>query len=369
MKKNRVTYLSLADIHLGHNKVKSSYIIKNLKSFFYKYKKDILISDIIFIFGDTFDRLLSNASEDSIIAYSWLSELLLFCKNNNIKLRILEGTPSHDRKQVKQLTEIIKNLGLENKVDYKYFDTLDIEYMEDLDLHILYLPDEYRPTAEETLKAVKEKLKEHNLERADIIAMHGAFKYQIPNIDSPAFHDQDVYKDLANYTVNCGHVHNRSNYENILVPGSFERLTFADENDKKGGLLVTLKKDKGFDYKVLINDNTAIFKTFELEKNKIEDIKKELEELNNLKDRLVFVRFLGNMKNETLLEFRELYPNIKFTITTKSEIKRSELLDRKNIDINIKLDKDKIMKFCEINYRDYTNLNWDIIKLELENIL
>jgi len=369
MNKNQIRYLGLADIHLGHNKVKTEYTVNNLRYFFRKNKDDILTVDIIFVFGDVFDRLLSNASLDSILAYGWLSELLLFCKNNNIKLRILEGTPSHDRKQVKQLTEIIKSLGINNEIDYKYYDTLDIEIMEDLGISILYIPDEYRPTADEVLKEVKRKLKEYNLDKVDIIAMHGAFKYQIPNIQSDAFHDQDVYSDLANYTVNCGHVHNRSNYKNILVPGSFDRLTFADENDEKGGLLVTLKKNKGFDYKVLLNERAAIFKSFDLSSNSIDEVKTELEKLNSKTDRLIFVRLIGDIKNETLLEFRDKFDNIRFTISNKKELTQSELLDKSEISVNIKLDKNEIINFIEKHYQSYTDLPLDVIMEELENIL
>jgi len=372
MNKHIVKYLLLSDIHLGHDINKTTNIINNLDRFFIKYKRDIDNVDMIIISGDVFDRLLSNANKDSILAYSWLSRLVQYCSMNNIKLRILEGTPSHDRKQVKQLTEIIKSLGLEDKVDYKYFEELDVEYIEDLGLWFLYIPDEWKHKASEVLEDVKKKLEENDLDKVDVIVMHGAFKYQIPHIQSESFHDQDEYVKLARYTINCGHVHNRSQYENILVPGSFDRLTFADEGDIKGGLLVYLNSDGTFDYKVLENTNALYFKTFDLDKTSWDAIEKELEKLNKKLDK-GHIRFIVNDRSalsQNLIELKEKYPNLKFKVEKKSNqnLKEKELDLEKTTEIELtKLDSETIEQYVKENISPDVDKN--MLEAELKNIL
>jgi len=366
-----ISYLLLSDLHLGHDKNKTEYIVRNLDLFFKRNLDTILKTRIIFIAGDVFDRLLSNSNKDSILAYSWLSRLLVFCKNNDIKLRILEGTPSHDRKQVKQLTEIIKSLGIEDEVDYRYFDKLDIEFMKDLGLSVLYIPDEWKENAEDTLKDVKKILITHGLDKVDIIIMHGAFKYQIPNIESPAFHNQEEYVKLVNYTVNCGHVHNPSVYEKILVPGSFDRLNHSDEKDTKGGLIVNLFENGTFDFKVLENKTAMIFKTFDLSKTDWNKIEKELKKLNN--NELAFVRFLTTDEikiKDNLFELKQLYPNLRFTVTkkdkVKNEINNMELTTDINIDI-VKLDEEAIKNYIMENIPN--DIDEKLLLEELNNIL
>ena len=161
MNKQLIKYLVISDIHLGHNINRTEYIVNNLRDYIFKNKKfkDL---DIIFIAGDIFDRLLNPSSNDMIVSCVWLTELVKFCKERKIKLRILEGTPSHDWKQAKLISNIIEKLNIE--IDYKYVDTLFIEDMEDLGLSILYIPDEYKHKATDTFKDVKKLMKSLNKE-------------------------------------------------------------------------------------------------------------------------------------------------------------------------------------------------------------
>ena len=72
------------------------------------------------------EELFSWYGDFSWTSHEWLTELIVFCKQHDIILRILEGTPSHDRNQSKVITSIIKKLNIE--LDYKYIDTLYIEH-------------------------------------------------------------------------------------------------------------------------------------------------------------------------------------------------------------------------------------------------
>jgi DNA repair exonuclease SbcCD nuclease subunit len=350
-------------------------IILNLDTFFHKYKKEILDCDMIIISGDIFDRLLSPNSKDAIITYSWLARLAKFCEIHNIKLRILEGTPSHDWKQVKLLDEILKTIDIKN-LDYKYFSELDIEYIEDLDLHILYIPDEWKDSAEKVYEDVKRKIKEHKLEKVDVVVMHGAFRYQIPNIESPHFHKEEDYIKITNYTINCGHVHNHSQFEKILVPGSFDRLTHADENIKKGGLLVTLHNGS-FSYKFLENTNALVFKTIDVTNKTMDEIIKILSKYSKQYGK-AHIRLLNkNANNSLVLQVNELnskFPNLKITITNKNinNEHKDKLLELKtNNNKVVKLDKENLMSLVEdkLNKLELDNEVRDLIEEEFLGIL
>lgn len=123
MRKN-ISILNLSDIHLGHDVNKTENIILNLKRFFRTYHSQIVKVSIIIISGDVFDRLLSSNGADNLMINKWLAELVVFCSVYNIKLRDLEGTPSHEWKQFKNIYNIIDTLNL--NIDFKYMENLEI---------------------------------------------------------------------------------------------------------------------------------------------------------------------------------------------------------------------------------------------------
>lgn len=253
-------YLVMSDIHLGHHINKTPYIVNNLNKFFKEYHRDLSNLNTIFIAGDIFDRLLSNSSSDYLLATEWLTDLILHCKNNKIKLRILEGTPSHDWKQAKLITSIIKKLKIE--VDYLYIDTLHIEYMKEENIYILYIPDEYKPKAEDTLKDVKKLMKEMKIDKVDIAIMHGQFEYQLPMVKLESSHIENEYLNIVKHYISIGHIHTPSIFNRILAQGSFDRLQHNEEEDK-GAMVITIFQDNPDQntYKFLTNKHSMIFKT------------------------------------------------------------------------------------------------------------
>ena len=331
-----IKYLLLSDIHLGHNRTNTEFIVDNLKYFFKKYHKEIIKVDIIFISGDVYDRLLSMNSPDSILSYSWLTELIKFCSKYNIKLRILEGTPSHDWKQVKLLYNIINKFNID--IDFKYVDDIEIEYIkiQEYEISVLYIPDEIYDTADKIWEAVNNKLIENNINKVDLIVMHGAFKYQIPIKNLDFLHDENRYLNIVNYLINIGHVHNHSEFEKILCPGSFDRLTFADENDVKGGWLVTLYEDGKVNKKFLENTTAKVFKTIDLtnNKNQIDKILKTIPDFSNIR---LLINKDDSLK-KSIDELRFKYPNKRFII--KDIDKQNE----KEIKVN-KINKKELFKF------------------------
>lgn len=359
MNKQLIKYLVISDIHLGHNINKTEYIVNNLRDYIFKNKKfkDL---DIIFIAGDIFDRLLNPSSNDMILACVWLTELVKFCKERKIKLRILEGTPSHDWKQAKLISNIIEKLNIE--IDYKYIDTLFIEDMEDLGLSILYIPDEYKHKASDTFKDVKKLMKSLGKVMVDIAIMHGQFNYQLP-IKLESSHDEEDYRSIVRFYINIGHIHTHSVRQHIIAQGSFDRLAHGEEEDK-GAVLVTLEKifDKiGFKYEFIPNHKAMIFKTVDYKDHDIEYILKDLSTVCKKLPIPSNLRILTKQHSElskNLPTIKTLYPgiNIKIENKEKQKVEKLNLLENKVVDESFNITKENIRELMdnEMKVHGYT---------------
>jgi len=328
-------YLVLSDIHFGHRKVKTSEIISNLTKYFDDFSINSQFSnlDIIFIAGDLFDSLLDFASIDVHEIIIWLSRLFNFCNRFDIVLRILEGTPSHDWGQSKIADTILKTGTI--PIYFRYIDTLSIEFLEDLQLHILYLPDEWTADAVTTFKQVKQLLKDNNLEQVDITIMHGGFKYQMPySPNSTQTHNEDDYLSITKYFINVGHIHSFSTYDRILAQGSFTRLAHGEE-EAKGGIVCYLSKSGESSFNFIENKEARIFKTIEL---KSLDIDRSLETIVKVLSKLPdnsYIRIKAKMEHPIFIGFEEL--KIKFPMFYFSKVNFDEPIV-KDVSVNFEND-------------------------------
>jgi DNA repair exonuclease SbcCD nuclease subunit len=279
MIKQNIRYLTISDIHFGNKRNPTTNIIKNLKTWFnnYKTRNDI---DFLFIPGDIFDSEMRFSSTDVDAILLWAFTLLEFCAKSNIRVRIVLGTYSHDYNQSKIFGMIADIAKL--PVDYKYITKLEIEIVEDLNLSILYIPDEWRSDNRVTLTEVKELMQSYGLEQVDIAMMHGAFDYQLPVDDKSATHDKEEYEKLVKYYINIGHVHNFSTNGKIVAQGSFDRLVHGDEG-KKGGTLTVIRPDGSKEFVFIENKDAMLFKTVAVKYNdldrSVEQIRKYLSTL------------------------------------------------------------------------------------------
>lgn len=366
-----IYYLVLSDIHLGHNINKTDNIVTNLRYFFHTYHKQLKNLNMIFLAGDIFDKLLVNSGNDYILAMNWLTELVLYCKKHNIILRILEGTPSHDWKQMSSFSNIIKDLNVE--IDYKYVDTLDIEYISKYNLYILYIPDEYKHNANDTLKDVKKILKKMNLTQVDIAIMHGQFHYQLP-ITLESSHNENEYLSLVKYYIHIGHIHTHSVKDRIIAQGSFDRLAHNEE-ENKGGVLVNIT-DNNKQWWFLNNAKAMIFKTYRIEDNDLETVilylDKELKKLPvNSNVRLIIKDDDFITKNATSIKLRYTRVNIKFQKLKQDEEIKNTLLPKELLITSFNITKDNIVELMDKEMEKY-NLTSEQIKIykeELTNVI
>jgi DNA repair exonuclease SbcCD nuclease subunit len=358
-----IKYLVLSDIHLGHNTNKVQEIIENLRKYLVENHKIFKQLDIVFLAGDIFDKLLSNHSKEYIMAIEWLTELILYCGGNNIKLRILEGTPSHDWKQSKLINTVLNKLNI--NVDFKYIDTLYIETMTDLNLSILYVPDEYKHDASETYLEVLNLLKENNLSKVDIAIMHGQFNYQLPMIKLKSSHDEDLYLDIVKYYISIGHIHTPSVFDRIIAQGSFDRLAHGEEEDK-GGILITLNKNRP-EFMFIKNKHAKVYKTFTYKTSDVEYIIKALsKEITKLpigsQIRCIVANDVFMNKSIKSLHNMFLGYSIKVEKNNKSEVSNTELLEQDTVEesFNITSDNVKELLFKEL---DKHNLDSKLLKV------
>lgn len=364
MKKDIIKYLVLSDIHLGHTGNKTEEIVNNLNTFFNIYYKELKDIDILFISGDVFDRLVSTRSMEYRLIVSWLSNLLLWCKDRNVKLRILYGTPGHDNDQVAGFTDIANKLA--PTCDFKYVSNIWIEKMDDLGITVLYIPDEVHPDSEDTWNDVKNLMKEEMVSEVDISIMHGCFNYQLPIKDLKFMHKESNYLDITKYYINIGHIHTSSCYERILAPGSFDRLTHGEE-ENKGGLLCKIYKDGNMNFKFLINKNSKIFKTLDYtgknESYVLKDLDKELKKYPPNS----FIRLLVDDDNTLIKSLKSIcnkYPVLNIKIKVNNEvnesIKKITKVEMKTFEITKDNIKELMLKEMNISGKELEIFNTEL---------
>lgn len=313
---DKFKFLVLSDIHLGNKKNPTSRIIKNLDTYFENYSKSSRFTklDAIFIAGDLFDKLLDLESEDYYIILGWLIRLMYFCNDSDIILRILLGTPSHDRHQPKVASILYEAIG--RKFDFDYINTLKIERLKKSGLYILYVPDEYNPSTDETLRQVKELMIENSINKVDISIMHGMFGYQAPvKLDKLPLHNENEYLELTKHYICIGHVHNFSVYERIIAQGSFDRMSHGQE-EAKGAIVCTIDPVKGDSFEFIENKYSLVYRTIRL---KSPDLEKSLTYVQSEIAKLPqgsHIRIIGEKSHPLMQGIKELKVNcLGYTLT------------------------------------------------------
>lgn len=222
-------YILFNDVHLAHIRTPNKHIINSIKKHILSDKnKDI---DVLFVAGDMFDRLLDLNSKEVHEIIELFNYLLTYCYTNNILLRVLEGTPSHDWQQSELLIKL--NEIRVNKCNLRYFKSLDIEYIDCINKYVLYIPDEWCSDHKDLENQISQKLSQFNITQVDIAILHGQFKYQlIGKKYNGFFFREEYFLKLVKGYIHVGHYHIFSSFDRIIATGSLERLAHGEENPK-----------------------------------------------------------------------------------------------------------------------------------------
>lgn len=279
-----INIMSVSDIHLGHPRTPTQHIADNFRIAFPDNAETAKL-DLLNIAGDLWDRLMQLPEDEVYIARSLLVYILLICEKYDIILRILEGTPRHDRKQSKMVQELVDMLGL--KLDYKYMDGCQIEWIERLQIHVLYIEDEYRHDPAETLAEVKRLMSERMITQVDFASMHGQFEHQLPDVENARrkCHVAREYLALVRYAIFIGHDHHYSEFtlpeftSIILAHGSFDR-TAQGEEEPKGHIRLLLDR-KGNMHRTFVENKLAQdYRTLEVHGQSTDEVMATINALN-----------------------------------------------------------------------------------------
>lgn len=255
----------ISDIHLFHRRCPTAHIITNL----YKYllTADNQDADIIYIAGDLFDREGVIGSPEFLEALDFIRNLLEYCEVNDIMLRVLDGTPSHDWSQSRILIKL--NKYRKRPADLKFFDVLDIEYNARLEHYVLYIPDEWGFSNEEIEAQIDERMKELGITQVDTAILHRQFQYQVAHIPDfkPVAYREEYFLDKVKGWIHIGHHHNRTQYQRISGQGAFDRHK-QGEDDPKGYVIIEQGK-----LRFVENKDAYIFTTVKItEKDNIKTL-------------------------------------------------------------------------------------------------
>ncbi len=336
---------SISDIHLGHNRNTADEIIKNLDSAFPDNSETAEL-DLIFIAGDVFDTLLYLSSEYAGNIKAWIARLLRIAKKYDIVIRVLEGTPSHDRKQSNLFTLIntIADIG----TDVKHVTELSIEHLDKFNLDILYIPDEWTDSPEKTYEQVIDLMHGKNINKVDFTVMHGAFTYQMhPAAKSPS-HNEEQYLSITKEYIFIGHIHTHSVYKRILAQGSFDRIAHGEE-EPKGHLRIKYDSDGNRRIKFIENKNAKVFRTINCSGLDVEQTIEKVKEIVSILPMTSFVRIEAERKNPIFSTFEVLIR--LFPLITWSKLPRDEdeeenvnvVQDEEDVFIPITITKDNIV--------------------------
>ncbi|EJY3320387.1 hypothetical protein OGA59_004512 [Salmonella enterica] len=174
------------------------------------------------------------------------------------------------------------NTRLEIGCELKYFQDLAIEFIDDLNLTVLYLPDEWHHDSDETLRQAQELIKANGLQKVDIAVVHGGFKYQFP-LELPSLHDEVAWSELVNYAILSGHIHAHSRCLKVICGGSFNRNNH-DEDGPKGHIRLEIAKGRVRKVDFVDNPYAKIYKTINIFDLDIQDVLEQIAQLGSLPD-------------------------------------------------------------------------------------
>ena len=277
-----VRVLVISDIHFGKVSVPAGDLVEQLYAFFdgFSPTSPMTALNLIVFAGDVFDKEQSYSNPAVFAVQQFMREFFLWAKRHEVIVRILEGTPLHDRKQSRNFVPMA---GVIEGLDFRYVENMEIEYIEKLGISALYVPDEFGGSAEKAQALIQAEFDRLGIQKVSTAFMHGMFKYQVPEIASDRYkYDEDFFLNKVEGFIHIGHVHEPSQYDRISAQGSFGRLNHGSEVDH-GGVMVIYEPGKTPQHFFLKNRKATIFLTIrvtasELEKA-VEQIEKKCKEL------------------------------------------------------------------------------------------
>lgn len=320
--------MQVGDIHTGHARTPTTHILANLRaSFNHETLADV---DLLCINGDLFDKILYFPNPAVTEIQLWADYLLRVCADCNVVLRVLEGTDSHDAKQNTMFTTLLETSQL--KIDFKYQNTVCIEYIEALDINVLFIPDNWPAGIDGTWLEVQGLLREHGLEKVDFACMHGAFTHQLPEVvaihGEGGMHNPDRYSEIVEKYIFINHVHKSSRYKNIIAPGSFDRLAHGEEEDK-GFVMAEIGYDGNDKITFVVNHRAMIYKTVDCSGLMASEVFEKIQALVDLGmlPNSSYVRLQGNRHDPAIIGLKEIRREFPLLIFDDPKVNKEKVVE------------------------------------------
>lgn len=303
----------LSDVHLGHGRVPTRKMIEDLELFLNPDRLKLI--DFIIITGDLFDQRLPHDSTEAYLISRWMERLLRACKQYNVAIRILEGTPSHDQRQSQWMVTYNEMTCL--GVDLRYYPELSIDELFPGGPMVLWVPDEVNHDANRTWLEVQALMRDRALDKVDFGFMHGFFRFQAP-VETVSSHDEDRYQGIVRHLIVNGHDHTHKVLGIIRIPGSPDRHKHRQE-EAKGHLQFSFSPEKGVhDEQFIVNHRAVIFTTLDVVGKSYPEVEKLLSSLEDSPDGSNY-RLRLSRSDETYSNFSRLktrFPHFKLTHDT-----------------------------------------------------
>lgn len=319
----------LGDIHALHPVVPTHQILRCL-NFALPDNAQTAMIDFLHFTGDLTERSMAFGATDVHLLIPYLRHVLTMAKKHHIKVRVLEGTPSHDWRQ----NQIFKSLNDPDPTtgstgigaDLKYIDQVHIEYVDEHGMYILYIPD-LRVDAEDIWKNVMQQMQTLGIDKVHYTIVHGAFTHQLPPAAiSPYTHDPDRYCDITEHHIFANHIHIPSVYRNLLAGGSLDCLRHGEEH-AKGYIRSYVSRDSKR-HEFIINPHKTQFKTLDLSGMTARECIRAVNQTLEYQDRLACIRILADRADEVYQlsdKLNSIFPNVKFSYDNLKKIKTSVL--------------------------------------------
>lgn len=357
--------LLLADIHIG-SITDTNYVYSVMTGII---DKEIISTktDAVVILGDYFDRLFKANEEYVGLAVNIMSYLVMACKRNDTKIRIIYGTESHEMNQYKIFNHHFRS----KDIDMKLFTTVTEENLCGVD--VLYVPEEYMKDKEEFYKDTIYSGKHYKYIFGHGMIREGLQNSQFIKQDTsgeakvPFFNSQEL-SSIADIIV-FGHIHIGYDCGNIHYIGSLFRDSFGEEKEKRYGIIeddeITFVENK----KAYIYDTFEFFENSDIYKSPdnlvkhINDIKENYNELlsgeQQGKIRLIFYppvdadpSFFDTLKSILFNDkiFKSVVKEVERTLVEEDDIiedKYEFVLDK------VLKPEDKIYKLIDLNNEEH----------------
>lgn len=218
------TFVSIADIHIGMQRISPEEIKRQLKEHFFDVIKKFRYLDGIFICGDILHTGLTLSSEYSNVYIWFINRVYSLARKKNATVIIVRGTISHDGTQL-SILKPFEQSAIADGVDFRVYDTVEEITIWD-NYKVLVLPD----VRVKQLKDIDQYLKTPN--QYDLILGHGLtdsmqfFVQESENFSTKSYvFDIDTLMRSSKGPVMFGHIHQSQSVANkFYYTGSFTTL-------------------------------------------------------------------------------------------------------------------------------------------------